>query len=386
MSGDNFLHSITDGFSEQNEISSSITPETIKTTFNIRKSCNVPIKKENEYYTCNFSGSIAEGILKIFIEIELPELNCKKDYFISWKKNICLEIIRHLWLYQENTPISELQESELALAKHLMIIDSHYPLAKNCQNHYPEKLSRKLNAKKLIFDVPFSFFNRPSTFLQTFRCPNKNFTLKMRMNTNISKLLEIFNNEKKRIDFNSDVIESYDDKFINISNCRFEVLQHISKEDKKVLLSTRNIEIVDVFETTKHPISEKTIIPIYYGRKNNVKYHSFFWEIPSGKTLQKTSFEDSKNDFIFQNVEPIYTNSIWPAERFRRIPFENENLHVWSNCLYYCDMGAKPARSFDITARFILEFSEDEQESFVSFIRGGQMVYLWKGDVLECKV
>lgn len=381
MSFDKFLHSTSDGDSDKNEMLSNFSPEIVKTTFSEKKHISVPFEACEAGFTAVFQGKIADGILNMYAEITLPEIVCKKDFLVSWKRNCILLILKKILLKMNDVPIGELTKTDLNIYYNLLVMDSHYPLFKSIFSQ-SRKASKKCSAEKIVIPIPFGFTQRPSLFLQTFRCPSKTFELKIETELNLKYLLDVYKSDKTPIEFSYDYFEDLHSKKIEFDELRMDVISTLSQEDKNQLYSDRNTELIDIYETTEHSINGGELeVPIHGHKiKDNVFYHSFFWEVPS-ETLISTSLENSSGDFIFKNALPSYTNKFWPCDSFRRIPYENENLHSWTNCTYYCDVGAKPGKKFSDNAHFTFDFGS-HSNGIVRITRVRQEVYVWKGDEL----
>lgn len=368
-----FFHTVSE---PRDVICSSSAPEPIKTTYKERGSKKLSFVFENNSYIQEFKLAGCDGILGTLIKIDLPEIIPIDSYKINWKNNLYSLLIKKAKAYLGDTLIGEITGSYIRIYNESLSMEMQ------------EKALNKLN-DNLFVNLPFWFTERPSKFLQTFRCPEKNFKLVIELENDLENLVDIYEctyqedgDERSEclVDYSSEYFEISEQ--ISLSESIYDIYTSISVEDKNDLTQNRNIELVPIIEEDCLNICNGgNVFDLVDEIGNTVidNYYAFIWVIDADKEVITTRLKVDKHNDIF-NVPRDITRYWWPLQQLRKV--SRQEIHGWANCDYICDPGAKPCRHFPATSKLILEFPNDTKGS-VLLVKFSQCVYTWKDNSLK---
>lgn len=360
-------------------IASSIAAEPFKTTYRERGCKNLSFEFEDKIHSQEFKLSGCDGILGTLIKIELPQIICIDDYKVKWKNNLYSLLIKKAKAYLNEVPIAEITGSYIRAYN------------ENLTMHMQEKALTKLN-ENLTISLPFWFNERPSKFLQTFRCPDKIFKLTIELETDLENLLDIYEcsfqedgeeRSETLIPFTEECFEALGE--ISLSESIYDIYTSISVDDKNDLTQNRNIEIVPIIEEDCLIICDKNntfeLVDETSTDKNIVmdNFYAFMWIVDANKNPVNSRLKLDKHTDIF-NVSRDITRYWWPLQQLRKV--SDQEIHVWANCDYICDPGPKPCRHFPVTSKLLLEFPPDTK-GCVTLIKFSQCAYMWKDNGLK---
>lgn len=356
MSRENLLYQPDMGNVEY-VISSIMSVEPQKSSYYKKDEFKVDIDTNlNSTIESKFNGDIADGLRSIEAVITLPEVNFQDGYVGRWTENLFSKIVKSFAFYKDDVLIQELPSAYYSFMRELNCLTKTRDLVYNKLEAFKaDPPSDKIPSRTLVVELPFFFSRCVENYFQLYRCSNSVFKIRINFESTWDGLIEVFEQGKLNYeDISSEgaIVQDLPEVF-EIEQQTSEIFDYFTlnvfcdiPEFIKSQGLDKKIERIEKCYLSDVPGKELKLT------EENREFHTIIWMAEKG-TVSKSSLYKGKQ--VHFTASSDISTTKW-LNSFRCCPqLESQEIHGWTNCVYYNENGPRPEIKVEANTLFSVD-------------------------------